>query len=197
MDCQSVIIIMPPPTVKNVKARIALGKKLDVIPDPPTSRVKWYSNFASLKLDHFAYVIFPKNGHINISGIRNFEEDILLSVRTIFAHLHPMVEDVNIASVVGNLIIDNSTASGKLKVEGIRLSDLVKRAKTSSELLVSVRPHYFPSAVIRSCKKNCHHSRAGATIIVFANGKFIIVGARSPIEINSSYHRLCALTHQQ
>lgn len=166
-------------SVSNVKVHFNVGKSID-IPEHLQSFAVHHSNFLTLRLNKFVCTIFPKNGHVNISGIQNFKQikEAVQEINNQFGF--DIRED--------NIVVDNSTASGHLK-RRIKLFQL-KRFSDKENVIISIRPHYFPSALIRS--KRLSSDRR--TTILFANGKFIIVGSKSPGEIDSTFKQLCALT---
>ena len=52
------------------------------------------------------------------------------------------------------------------------------------KITLSLRPYFFPGAVIRRENK--------CSIVLFATGKFIIIGAKSRAEIDHAYDTICA-----
>lgn len=171
--------------VKNVKVHFKTVPNL-VLPSQTLSLCTHHSNFVSLRHTPYAFVIFAKSGHVNVSGIETFED--IKNIVPVVKHqlgvdIHP-----------DNIKIDNSTASGKLQSNNFHLLDLQSRA-ASLGVLVSIRPHFFPSALIRQKKRLS--TRGKGTIILFQNGKFIIVGCRSLSTIEDTYNQLCAITAKQ
>lgn len=164
--------------VSNIKARLFSNQPMTV-PASLTPHITRHSNFISFHIDHFAFVLFPKSGQVNISGIRGFN-DIKEAVRVFNSQFKTNIP-------VSNIVVDNTTASGKLHHRIKSFATLFK-SPLRNEVSISVRPHYFPSALIRP------KGQQRGTIILFANGKYIIVGARSAEELNKAYETLCALT---
>ena len=106
-----------PYIINNVKIHLRLGEnnKLSSISlaDKRMASAKQYSNFMVIRLHHFVYSIFPRNGHINICGIRNFKQ-IKRAVRTFNQHFDTDAH-------CDNITVDNSTASGQLDQRTISL----------------------------------------------------------------------------
>lgn len=180
-------------SVKNVKVHIHIGSPIS-IPDCLQSFTKVYSNFVVVRLDGLVFVIFRKNGYINVSGIRHFSaiKDVVLSINFHFG-LNIVSEDI---------VVDNSTASGRLRSHHIDLRS-IHNSPLADKFNISIRPYYFPSAIIRDKSqpnfKSTHQRRYKksenfATCILFSNGKFIIVGGKNISMIQDSFHQLCALT---
>ena len=140
------------------------------------------------------YTIFYRSGHINISGIRTFEsiKEAILNLNFHFV--------LNVS--LDNIVVDNSTASGKFKKFDKSIINRITSSSLASAFNISIRPHYFPSIIIR--ERSSFHSQSThkkrlkkivsfATCILFTNGKFIIVGGKSECMIRETFHQLCAL----
>lgn len=166
--------------VNNVKVHVCVGENL-IVPDELEG--KKYSNFFVFRFSHFVYSVFPKKGHVNISGIRNFRE-INTAVNVFNDQFHTNAHP-------DNIVVDNSTASGKLPSNFIPIH-LPSLLSHQHNVVVSIRPHFFPSAVIRSSSSSSSLSKTRTTIL-FANGKFNIVGSKSIDEIDRTYRQLCAI----
>ena len=154
------------------------------IPPALVNVTKYHSNFSVTRVQNFVYTIFPKGRHVNISGIKNFEniKEALITFNGQF--------DTNITR--DNIIIDNLTASGQLTKQNIHLSKLLHCAGRDN-VIISVRPYYFPSALIRPKDRTGRDNLT--TGLLFANGKFIIIGGKSLTTIENTYTKLCALTN--
>ena len=169
--------------VKNVKVHFKTHKNL-IIPKKTQPLCTTHSNFITLRSTPYVFVIFAKSGHVNVSGIRNFED---------IKNIIPTVKDQLCVDVqASDIVIDNSTASGQ--ISKINFHDLQKHASTHN-VLVILRPHFFPSALIR--QKKTSQNIVKGTIILFQNGKFIIVGCKSYSAIEETFHQLCVLTTKQ
>lgn len=143
----------------------------------PTVKKK---NFHILKIQHVVYSIFL-SGHVNVTGVKSFD-NIPLAVKD-FADIFGVLYDLCISSAV----VDNSTATvaiaNKSPVSLYKLKDLFPYSS------VSLRPYFFPGAVIRR-KNKC-------TIIAFSSGKFVILGAKSLEEIEETAKEICAIIGHQ
>jgi len=136
---------------------------------------KWtartHHNFIVFRKAKLTFTFFNRTGHINCSGTKTFSllKKSVEEARRLFDT--PLrVEDIRVAS---------STWSGRIPLGDRRQLDIVGFWQRSvrdpdSTLFVSLRPWIFPGAVVRQRDK--------PTSIVFANGKFVIIGARGPGE---------------
>lgn len=129
------------------------------------------------------YVVFPKSGHVNVSGLRDFTDCEIAQDR--FTHLFSV-------SVVKSVIADNSTAVGNLPVKQLNLHRVylvVQRLLTDDIVpcTVSLRPQHFPSALLRPKRESKNRI---STVILFGNGKFIIIGAKSIDQMNRTLENL-------
>ena len=161
---------------------VDLEDLLQAVDEGKGDRVKVHSNFVSIRAGKLALVIFPRSGHVNLSGVRDFE-GIKAAVNE-FNHQF----DTNICE--SNIVVDNSTASGKVCLEGVSLKNLATAAAAAARgkrpgTRVSIRPHCFPSAVLRT--------RGEPTVILFANGNFVIVGGKTPESVDRALETLCAI----
>jgi len=124
-----------------------------------------------------SFVIFPKKGFVNVSGIPSFS---YIRQSLVFVNLTFQTQ-LN----VSDIIIDNSTAHGNLNFPRyFDLWNIFPAVRGNSDIQLTLQPHYFPGAVIRSTFPTC---------IVFHSGKFIIVGAKNRQQIAKSYRQLCAI----
>ena len=181
-------------SIKNVKIHTRFFGVL-TIPKALESQSKKHSNFTVIRFSHLVFIVFPTNSCVNICGIPNFE-GIKYAVSTFETQFQVSIRPEHV-------FIDNSTASGRLTKTSLHLFKLQESpVVVDHNLTISIRPHYFPSAVIRGLgSKSGPRSRRKcrsdfATCIVFSNGKFIIVGGVSLQHIAKSYQSLCAITQQ-
>lgn len=181
------------PSVKNVKIHFKVIDKFLTIPPSLEDSTKYHSNFATVRINPYVFIMFLKSGHVNVSGIKNFE-DINTAIQVFNRHF-----SLNIHR--DNITIDNSTASGEFNHSII----LQKLRQIPSNLRVSIRPYCFPSALIRpppnhkkgnsyikktNKEKTSENTVDIASIILFANGKYIIVGAKSEHQILTTFKKL-------
>ena len=126
----------------------------------------------------FVYVIFPRRGYVNVSGIKAFDE--CERALTTFEQLFH-------ALATSGFCVDNSTASGCFTLhdshQRLHLPDLL-RVRDTHPCTISIRPDYFPAALVRptaaAATAPALEQHSISTCILFANGKFIIVGSKSP-----------------
>ena len=149
----------------------------------PEVTIKKCGNFYIIrdqKVKKRVYTLF-KSGHVNITGIQNFEniKDALDRFSLLFG------ETVNSSQVK----INNSTASGHLNTKEKsfislkRFKDLIDRQPDGT---FNFRPHLFPGAIFR---------RPGrSTIIIFPSGKYIIVGGKDKIQVREAHRTICGIT---
>lgn len=172
-------------TVKNVKGHFSVDTPISAPPDALANYVRFHSNFWTVRPPgegNLVYVVFPKSGHVNVSGIKDFEETELARVK---------FEKLFGARSTGAFCVDNSTAVGAIPFQNVSPAGLYKTVVEQQHFpfpcTVSIRPHYFPSVLLRP-KHRCRHRIS--TVILFSNGKFIIVGAKRPSQIACTVHNL-------
>ena len=164
---------MEPFVVCNIKFHVKLGHPITV-PEKLNDATVRHSNFVVIRVHPLVITVFPSSGHINVSGVRKFR-DIKDAVRQLNQHLHCDIEERNIT-------VDNSTASGKLQVQlPFNFNSLLK-VEGKNLFNISVRPHFFPSIVLRPKVK-----KSLGTCMVFSTGTFIIVGAKSEEGLKDTY----------
>lgn len=163
--------------------------------------IKLSPRAADTHLRKFVYTVFPGSGHINVSGVKDF------------AHIQSALDVFNqifkTGATLADIKVDNSTSSGRLlchcddtcsSSNSRRLNlYLLKRfvdsdpASQAAGFYLSLRPHFFPGAVLR---RRGQAAKKRASVILFANCKFVIVGAKSPEHIRETHRAVCALTRQ-
>lgn len=145
-------------------------------------KVKSFGNFFTFRpfTHHFVFIVFPQSGHVNASGIKDIK--FFGELLTCFA------ECSNTTRLrPAEVIIDNITASGRFssssssspQKEVFNLPRLFQ-LPSLGVFKASLRPHLFPSALLRARKASpsSAQDRLGS-VILFSNGKFVIVGSRS------------------
>jgi len=128
-----------------------------------------HHNFIVFRKGKLTFTFFNRTGHINSSGTRSFA--LLKNSLAEACHLF----DTHLGE--GDIRVASSTWSGRIPLGERRQLDIVDFWQRSvrdpdSILFVSLRPWIFPGAVVRQRDK--------PTSIVFANGKFVIIGAKGP-----------------
>lgn len=142
--------------------------------------IKLYHNFVTVRPwtsqeqdVRTVFVIFPKSGHVNVSGIRGFDRvgHALTAFNSVFK--------TNIGPE--RVTVSNSTSSGRLKtrLDIVRLRRFVETDPDCKRdnITLGLRPHSFPGALLRR--------KGSASAILFANGKYTIIGAKSREEVTS------------
>ena len=175
------------PQISNIKFRFNLNKH---IYSPPLDCLQIYHNFEVIRIKNLVITVFNHRGKINITGVKHF--NLIKKTLNLFNHIFgENVEEKNI-------VIDNSTSSGNIfhcfsnlppikRVNLVKLKQFIDESG-EKEQTISLRPHFFPAAVIRK-KKLC-------TCLLFATGKYIIIGAKSEEKIKKTFNSLCATIYQ-
>lgn len=140
--------------------------------------IKNFHNFMVLRFpdQSYIYTLFTTSGHVNVTGIKSF--DLVKDSADFFAKTFDLVLDSDCVKV------DNSTSTGR--IIGGRLNLLSVKSKLEdkcSNTSFILRPHFFPGGVIRRKKL--------PTVILFASGKYIIVGSKSEEESIKTYTSIC------
>lgn len=160
------------PKINNLKISIVISNAayMDILKNLNQEKTKEHKNFLVIK-DNYTYIIFPN--HINITGIKSIKdlENVKTELcKTFFLDPSLLQEDT---------VIDNITANGSFK----RRLDLAELKKTlnseKNNFKVDFDRNYFPGAFCKTYK--C------GTIILFASGKYVIVGAKCPTNVTKIY----------
>ena len=135
-----------------------------------------HRNFSVYRVKRLVFTIFQGRHYVNVTGVKNFEL-ISEAVNTFNLFFREKV-------LLSDITIDNSTSSGSLgkRVNLVATRCFLDSEKNSTGYRLSLRPHYFPGGVLR---KKGHN-----TVIIFATGKYIIVGAKSPETVFVTQHLL-------
>ena len=141
------------------------------------------------------YTVFTNSKHVNITGIKGFN-----CIQSALAHFN---KDFNQNIKRSQVVVDNSTASGKFffigpshKNQPVDCDDdfepffplqqikfLVDHHLLFQHMRFSLAPAGFPGGVIRIS--------GWPTAILFASGRFTIVGGKSNQKIRETYSELC------
>lgn len=135
-------------------------------------------NFDIHRIGKKVFTVFT-SGHVNVTGVKSFDRvnESVLAFTSEFG--------LSFQNCCETIVIDNSTSSACVLLcnnERIDLSSLKGKVENST---LSLRPHFFPGAVLRR-KNKC-------TIIVFTTGRFIIIGAKSQEAVCEAYRTICAI----
>ena len=124
-------------------------------------------------------------GHVNITGIKTFEEVKDATIR--FTQLTG--KEVN----QDNIKVNNSTASGNLLSNSSnkflslkKVKNIIEKNQEELNGTFNFRPHHFPGAVFRRNGK--------LTIIIFPSGRYIIVGGKNKLQIREAHRTICRIT---
>ena len=191
------------PVLSNVKIHFKLPRDQPIkLPAEDDPRLKFFSNFFTYRWSSLVFTVFHQNRqtriHVNVSGLRHFDDHVsaLRVFDSLFGTSTAASDDVVCR-------VDNSTASGHFRCEpGLNLRHLSHVDTTP--FTVSIRPHFFPAALLRSRVEptpSSHRRPRGrrslrlqdgrpATAIVFSNGKYVIVGARSADHLQLTFRHL-------
>jgi TATA-box binding protein (TBP) (component of TFIID and TFIIIB) len=121
-----------------------------------------YHNFTVFKKSAnnlYTYIVFPKNGYINVTGIKSYSQ-ICSAIENFCNVFHFSKQHVHSFSV------DNITASGQLLFE----LDLSKVSETFSVYCTRYDVNIFPGLLIKVQNLG--------TITLFSSGKYTIVGVK-------------------
>ena len=184
--------------IKNVKVHFHISVQSGVdFNNHPHSCVstKKHINFITIRLGRrVTYTVFPESGHVNATGIKDFD--------SIEHEVNNFTSTYNLPPIpLSAISIDNSTATGRIKSAcRIQFPPLVRTAQNTElkyVINIRIRPHYFPAALIRPVRRTVPTTYFPATIVLFANGKFNILGASSRGQVNNSIDVLNSLLHHQ
>jgi TATA-box binding protein (TBP) (component of TFIID and TFIIIB) len=156
----------------------------------PLRTVKYCRNFIVLRVaskQRLTFTLFPKSGHVNVSGVRNF--DHIPSALAVFNKIFDW--PVSIREVA----VDNTTSSGSFScclppslnpktLDIVRLKGHFDSGLPEGGSL-SLRPDHFPGCVLKVPGYN--------SVIIFANCKYVIVGAKRRKDILQTREKACAI----
>ena len=159
------------PTVNNLKTHICVeGKNIQrLITALQKIEHIVHNNFIVCR-DVYTFIIFPKRGFINITGIKSFCD--LKNVIPHFCKLFKVEVDPKT-----ELVVDNISASGSFDqfVNLVKLQQVLNSRK--KEFTVHFDRNFFPGAF-------CKTSGLG-TLTLFPTGKYVVVGAKCLEHVNS------------
>lgn len=182
-----------PPRISNIKAHFRLTSPVLpnsfflVLGEEDVHKLVRHANFTVYRpLARLTFTLFHSSTHVNVTGVSSYT---LLEKAVAFFNA-----TFKTRVCTADVCIDNITASGSLRVNhkpAINLREIERRIVTSSTTdcgSFSLRADFFPGAVLR---KPDH-----STVILFASGKFVIVGSKSPWAIQEAFLRLLVLIQQ-
>lgn len=147
---------------------------------------KEHHNFVVWR-NSFVYIVFSQSGAVNVTGIRRYS-DISKAV-VLFCREFGLRR-----RHIGRVTVDNVTASGDFG-GGVNLRLLKKsincRGSEEKQLIrsASYNISYFPACF-------CKTFTVG-TVIVFASGKYNIVGAKCRADVETVFRAMLALMKRQ
>ena len=144
---------------------------------------KSYNNFSVVK-DEFTYILFPKRGFVNITGIRGF-----VDVNRVIPHLC-LFFSLNRSDILSDIVIDNISASGNFwqRVNLVNLHKTIN--KRSSVKRVGFQSctfdrNRFPGAFCRTY--------GFGTLTLFPSGKYVVVGAKCQEHVDHIFQQMSAV----
>lgn len=182
------VLTARPPKISNIKASFRLSSTIApdsfflVLCEEERKKIVRHTNFSVYRpLARLTFTLFHRSSHVNVTGVSSYT---LLEKAVSFFN-----ERFETSVCVREVTIDNITASGRLQLNelpAINLREIQRSlSPTSPYGVFSLRADFFPGAVLR--KPQC------STVIIFASGKFVIVGSKSPWQIQEAFLRLLAL----
>lgn len=175
------------PKVNNLKVHLLLTKsgvkKLEY--SLLNKEKKTYNNFHVLKNERFTYIIFPKKGFINVTGIPNFGH--LKSVTPQLCDFFGLKAD----DVASDVIIDNISASGNFgrRVNLTTLQTTVN-GKGGEIFVVQGDRNIFPGSFCKTRKLN---TKGFGTLTLFSSGSYVLVGCRSMEDVEKAFQHMSAV----
>ena len=197
------------PTIHNIKFRFKLRENFNFdnkLVEKHGLRSKCWGNYYTFKFGNKkkpAYSFFPCSKYVNVTGCANFCE----VQKTVLNFNRQFKTNVKL----NHLIIDNISASGGFRLckkEKLNNSEKSKKQKQKqkqkqknvlnlsnvkkeiekidieNEVKLSLYPLHFPGLVFRFNQKNI------PTCVLFASGKFTIIGAKSSNQVCKAYIKL-------
>ena len=173
---------------KNLAQKIVLDERANENQQSQTR----HKNFCIKRIEKNVFTIFS-SGHVNVTGVRSFDDvrktiDIFTSqFNTVEKNSIVIDNSTTVASYFGTKSKEkNSAQHSEKRINISALTSIIKNDLSNEDnITLSLRPHFFPGAVIRR-KNKC-------TIIVFTTGRFIIIGAKSTDEVIEAYDTVCAI----
>lgn len=134
-----------------------------------------FHNFVVFRREALSFTLFFKSGHVNCSGTRT-SADIHRSLEEAFEIFGKRLteEDTTISSSTWSGRFPHTLLNIPCSKDALHLS--------GKPVKVSLRPSKFPGAVVR-----CDHF---PTLLIFRNGKYIIVGAKSYSEVEEALENI-------
>ena len=171
--------------INNIKAHIQLDKIFikDFQSNVLRRKGKVYNNFIVIKFI-YTFIIFPKKGFINITGIKNFAA--YERVIPLFCDLF-QAGNSNLES--SKLVIDNISASGDFHqtVNLVKLQQMINAGEYPN-ITTHFDRNFFPGAF-------CKIVGLG-TVTVFQSGKFVIVGSKCQEHVDQVTKLMSAIINE-
>lgn len=172
------------PRINNLKVHVVLTEggveqlKIALLEKQKTS----YNNFDVVRGGH-TYIVFPKKGFVNITGIKSFSE--LTSVIPQLCQTFGL----KTSEITPKVVIDNISAAGNFgqRVSLVRLQQIVNKGGVEKRKFFSTHfdRNFFPGAF---CK-----TRGLGTITLFPSGKYVVVGAKCLEHVEQIFQEMSAL----
>lgn len=156
--------------INNVKVHLELNKNCieHLTQVLETKKGKWYNNFFVYKSGEKkpTFIIFPKRGFVNVTGIKSFAEIPLLI--PLFCEIFHVEE----RDITSGVTVDNISAAGNFRrrVDLVQLQQHVNKKGEKKYFTVHFDRNFFPGAF-------CRTSGFG-TLTLFPTGKYVLVGVK-------------------
>jgi TATA-box binding protein (TBP) (component of TFIID and TFIIIB) len=160
-----------PPRQFNVVFHFKVPRRDKVFTPLEGFSARHFHNFIVLRRGKVTFTLFFKSGHVNSSGTETFDQ---ISATLTLAN---KLFDTDLTTK--DITITSSTWSGCFNHTALNIPSTRESLHLAvRHIRVSLRPSRFPGAVIR--RKN------HPTLVVFRNGKYVIVGAKSAESVSTT-----------
>jgi TATA-box binding protein (TBP) (component of TFIID and TFIIIB) len=174
---------MEDPKITNIKLHITIKKRgLQKLGESlKTQKFKKFGNYLTIGEKH-TYIIFPKPRYINITGVKTLEE-----IPIVIPELCRVFKLDSNDVCKNTLVVDNICATGDFNKK-INLQKIQEQVN-EDEFSVNFNRDYFPGAFFKHYKNG--------TIVLFASGKYNILGARCPADLDIIFQAMNAIIVKQ
>jgi TATA-box binding protein (TBP) (component of TFIID and TFIIIB) len=169
------------PIVNNLKTHISLkGENVYQLTQSLERKERKVHNNFSVVNNVYTFIIFPKSGFVNITGIKSFSD-----LKNVIPHFCK-VFDIKLTEPA-ELIIDNISAAGSFnrKVNLVRLQEVINSEKT--DFSVHYDRNFFSGAFCKAI--------GFGTVTVFPSGKYVVVGPKCQEHVDSIIQKMDAIIH--
>ena len=158
----------------------------------PALKWKKHGNFVVLRIGKLVFTAFLRSNFVNVTGLKS-ESEIEPAINLFKSLLGiPLESEISVKQ-------DNCTWSGNLEKcfaprKFIDLHKLKLDLEKEGKFKVSLRPHFFPAAVIRG---EGGRGERGGSLLLFRKGQFIIVGCTKKALAYQRVNQVCASIAKQ